>query len=205
MNRPDKLFVLGLTGPTGAGKSAVAGMLAAAGLPVLDADKIAREVVEPGSPCLAALARAFSPDILRPVGTLDRKRLAALAFQDDASAKKLSAVTHPAIIARSLARLQEWEAAGCRAAVVDAPLLYESGMDAICGLVAAVIAPEDLRLKRILARDGITEQEARRRMAVQPDEAFYRAKGARLLVNDGDLAALRRQADALLACINHRT
>ena len=87
----------------------------------------------------------------------------------------------------------------------DAPLLYESGMDAICGLVAAVIAPEDLRLKRILARDGITEQEARRRMAVQPDEAFYRAKGARLLVNDGDLAALRRQADALLACINHRT
>ena len=172
MNRPDKLFVLGLTGPTGAGKSAVAGMLAAAGLPVLDADKIAREVVEPGSPCLAALARAFSPDILRPDGTLDRKRLAALAFQDDASAKKLSAVTHPAIIARSLARLQEWEAAGCRAAVVDAPLLYESGMDAICGLVAAVIAPEDLRLKRILARDGITEQEARRRMAVQPDEAL---------------------------------
>ena len=154
MNRPDKLFVLGLTGPTGAGKSAVAGMLAAAGLPVLDADKIAREVVEPGSPCLAALARAFSPDILRPDGTLDRKRLAALAFQDDASAKKLSAVTHPAIIARSLARLQEWEAAGCRAAVVDAPLLYESGMDAICGLVAAVIAPEDLRLKRVLARDG---------------------------------------------------
>lgn len=68
-----------------------------------------------------------------------------------------------------------------------------------------LIAPEDLRLKRILARDGITEQEARRRMAVQPDEAFYRAKGARLLVNDGDLAALRRQADALLACINHRT
>lgn len=66
---------------------------------------------------------------------------------------------------------------------MDAPLLYESGMDAICGLVAAVIAPEDLRLKRILARDGITEQEARRRMAVQPDEAFYRAKGARLLVN----------------------
>ena len=116
----------------------MAGMLAAAGLPVLDADKIAREVVEPGSPCLAALARAFSPDILRPDGTLDRKRLAALAFQDDASAKKLSAVTHPAIIARSLARLQEWEAAGCRAAVVDAPLLYESGMDAICGLVAYV-------------------------------------------------------------------
>ena len=136
MNRPDKLFVLGLTGPTGAGKSAVAGMLAAAGLPVLDADKSAREVVEPGSPCLAALARAFSPDILRPDGTLDRKRLAALAFQDDASAKKLSAVTHPAIIARSLARLQEWEAAGCRAAVVDAPLLYESGGDRPGGLAS---------------------------------------------------------------------
>ena len=68
-----------------------------------------------------------------------------------------------------------------------------------------MIAPEELRLQRILARDGITEQEARRRMAVQPDEAFYRDKGARLLVNDGDLAALRRQADELLACIKNPT
>lgn len=128
MNRPDKLFVLGLTGPTGAGKSAVAGMLArrrAAGA--------GRRQNRPGgggagSPCLAALARAFSPDILRPDGTLDRKRLAALAFQDDASAKKLSAVTHPAIIARLPRPAQELGGGGLpRAAVVDAPLLYESG------------------------------------------------------------------------------
>lgn len=89
--------------------------------------------------------------------------------------------------------------------MVDAPLLYESGMDAICGLVAAVIAPEDLRLKRILARDGITEQEARRRMAVQRTRPFIGPRVPGCWSTTAIWAALRRQADALLACINHRT
>lgn len=198
MTKPD-LFVLGLTGPTGSGKSRVAERLAAAGFPVVDADRLARQVTEPGSPTLAELAKAFSPGILRQDGTLDRRKLAALAFASPEATARLDAVTHPAILALGRRQLAELAAAGHRAAVLDAPLLYESGADALCGRVAVVLAPREERRRRILARDGLTPQEADRRMAAQPEDAFYTGRGAYLIDNSGTLEELDAQAAALAA------
>lgn len=123
------LFILGLTGPSGAGKSEVARLLAEKGIPLVDADALVREVQKPGSPCLKALADVFSSAILRPDGSLDRGKLAELAFGSPEQTQRLNRIVHPAVIALSEERLRQAADAGARAAVLDAPLLFESGMD----------------------------------------------------------------------------
>ncbi len=189
------MTVLGLTGPTGAGKGAVGRILAQRGAQVIDTDRLAREVVEKGSACLAQLAAHFGEDILCADGTLDRAALASKAFASPAEKAALEAITHPAIIARTRDIL-----AGCEASlvVIDAPLLFESGMDALCNMTLAVLASADVRLSRILARDGISEAAARQRMNAQPDEAFYRARADHSVINDGDEAQLEKRLFALL-------
>lgn len=189
------MIVIGLTGPTGAGKGEVAAILARRGALIVDTDGLAREVVQAGSPCLQALAAHFGDDILRADGTLDRARLAQKAFSSPAQKAALEAITHPAIIARSREIMAQSDAA---VAVIDAPLLFESGMDALCDVTLAVVAPSELRLARILARDGIDEAQARLRMDAQPDEQFYRSRARHTLVNDGDLDALQAQTEAAL-------
>lgn len=194
---PGKLFVLGLTGPTGAGKSVLARALEAEGFAVIDADRLARKVTEPGSPTLRELAAAFSPAILRADGTLDRALLARLAFASPEATRKLNAVTHPAILELTRQRMRELEAAGCPGAVLDAPLLYESGADALCDRVAVALAPKAERIRRIRERDGLSEEEAARRVAAQNDDSYYNGRGAILLVNDGTLDGWQNQAGEL--------
>lgn len=189
------MLVIGLTGPTGAGKGAVGRLLAAHGAFIIDTDRIAREVVEAGSPTLTALAEAFGQDILRPDGSLDRAALAAKAFQNKETQATLNAITHPAIIARSRALL-----AACEApmAVIDAPLLFEAGMETLCDTTLAVLAPAAVRKARIMARDGIDSTRADARMRVQPDDAFYRDRAAYTIENCDDEAALRAAVDTVL-------
>lgn len=189
---------LGLTGPTGAGKSAVAARLASAGALIVDTDRIAREVVEKGQPCLSALVDAFGEAILHPDGTLDRAALAAVAFATPANSQRLSDITHPFIIARSLDILK---CSSSDRAVIDAPLLFESGMDAYCDTTVAVLAPTAVRLKRIMARDGISEENALLRMNAQPAEAFYRERAAYTIENNDDLAALDAAVAALIRAV----
>lgn len=193
----NKLLVIGLTGPTGAGKSELTTILREEQIPVVDTDRLAREVVEPGGACLAGLVAAFSPAILLPDGSLDRKALAARAFASSETAQQLSALTHPYIIARTKVILKELAAAGEPLAVVDAPLLFESGMDALCDHTIAVTAPAARRLARICGRDGITEEQARRRMAAQQSDAFYAEQADEVLPNDGTLADFQGRARAL--------
>ncbi len=190
------MTILGLTGPTGAGKGAVGAMLTKRGAQVIDTDRLAREVVEKGSECLRQLAAHFGDDILHADGTLDRAALAAKAFASPAEKAALEAITHPAIIARTQDILASSEAPF---AVIDAPLLFESGMDALCDVTLAVLAPAELRLSRILARDGITEAAARQRMNAQPDDAFYRERADHILINDGDEAQLLKRLLPLLS------
>ncbi len=189
------MTVIGLTGPTGAGKGEVGRLLAAYGALIIDTDRLARDVVEKGEPTLVALAESFGQDILREDGTLDRAALAAKAFQSHETQALLNRITHPAIIARSRAIL-----ADCTApfAVIDAPLLFEAGMDGLCDVTVAVLASPDKRLSRIMARDNISEERARERMQVQPDDTFYRARADRILVNDGDLEVLQEQVDRFM-------
>lgn len=195
---PQKPVVLGLTGPTGSGKSAVADVLKSHGAVIIDADKVAREVVEKGEPCLTALVEEFGADILNADGTLDRRALAAKAFASDEQTARLTALTHPFILARMREELAEAEAAGAALIVVDAPLLFESKFDSVCDNTVAVLAPREARLARICARDGISEKAAAARMARQPDDDFYAARATRLIRNDGDLAALHSAAEEIV-------
>lgn len=192
-----ELFILGLTGPSGAGKSEVARVLEEKGYPLVDADSLVREVQRPGSPCLAALAEAFSPDILRPDGSLDRQKLAALAFCSPEQTQRLNRIVHPAVIALSEERFRQAAEAGAEAAVLDAPLLFESGMDRLCGRTVAVLAPAGERLRRIRQRDGLTEEQAKIRMGAQPSDDYYTARASLVIRNDGSAARLRTAAEDL--------
>lgn len=196
--------IVGLTGPTGAGKGEVARFLRENGLFHVDTDRLSREAVLPGSDCLQALVQEFSADILRADGTLNRAALAKKAFVDPEQTARLNAIVHPAVIALSQ---QEWEAArqnGYPAAVIDAPLLFESGMDRFCDLTACVIAPAELRLIRILSRDKLTKEQALQRMNAQPDEAYYTSRADIIIRNDGTLPQLHEQCARLLTEIRKK-
>jgi dephospho-CoA kinase len=171
-----------LTGGIGAGKSTVSAELASSGAVVVDADQLARRVVEPGSPGLAEVVEAFGPGVLRPDGTLDRPALARVAFADDASRGRLNAILHPRIAELTL---RETAAAPPDAVVVhDVPLLVENGLAPNYQLVIVVTAPADERVRRLVADRGLTEGEARARMAAQADDE-QRAAVADVLIDNG--------------------
>lgn len=191
-----KALIIGLTGPSGAGKGAVAELLKARGAGYIDCDLLAREVVQPGQPALDELAAAFSRDIIAPDGSLDRAKLAERAFADAESTATLNRITHPHIMA--LLRDNIAEKSCCHSAVlVDAPTLFESGADGLCDRIIAVVADKAVRLGRITARDGIDEQAALRRMGAQPCDDFYTERSDYTLVNNGDIAELAAQVDQI--------
>ena len=161
--------IVGITGPSGAGKSTVCDLLRQRGAVIVDADKEARAVTEPGSPTLAALAEAFGADILRPDGSLDRQKVASRAFADKEKTALLVSITHPAIVERCREKAEAAKAEG-KTAVIDAPLLFSSGLDKLCDRTVRVIAPEDMRRERIRARDGISDEEIAKRFAAQAEE-----------------------------------
>lgn len=188
------MIMVGLTGGIGSGKSTVAALLAARGAVVIDADAIAREVVEPGRPALAALVERFGPEILAPDGRLDRPRLAATAFASPEAKRDLEAITHPAIGAVFAERV----AAAPPGAVVvhDVPLLVESTRGTGYAGVIVVEAPMATRLARLASR-GVERADAERRIAAQASDAERRAVATWVLDNAGDLASLESQVERL--------
>ena len=189
--------VIGLTGPTGAGKGAVAQTWQELGACVIDTDQLARRVVEPGTACLQQLVETFSPAILQSDGTLNRAELAKRAFATAETAELLNSITHPAILELTKAMLTEAAENGYSVAVVDAPLLFEAGFDALCDAVVTVIAPKELRLERIIQRDGISAEAAAARMSAQQEDDFYTRDGVTVLHNGGDLPSLQQAAGGL--------
>lgn len=185
------LWVLGLTGPTGSGKSVVAELFATQYGQVMDCDQIAREAIAMPE-TLRQICQTFGADLLSE-GSLNRKLLASRAFADEAHHQQLDAIMYPAITKLILKRLAE--ASGL--VLLDAPTLFESGADRLCDAVVAVTAPLSERLKRILARDGITEQEANARISVQQTDDFYRDRADVLLVNDSSVNTLLQKAGEL--------
>jgi len=185
---------IGLTGGIGAGKSAVAGLLAGHGAVVVDADVIAREVVEPGSSGFDAVLAEFGPRVRGADGRLDRARLASIVFADEAARRRLNAIVHPLVAERTAELL----AAVAPDAVVvhDVPLLVENGLAGHYDLVLVVEAPAAARLGR-LAERSMAPEEAKARMAAQASDADRRAVADVLIRNDGTLDDLAAQVDAV--------
>ncbi|MFF2806915.1 dephospho-CoA kinase [Streptomyces sp. NPDC058000] len=182
---------VGLTGGIGAGKSEVSRLLASYGAVIVDADKIAREVVEPGTPGLAAVVEEFGADVLAPDGTLDRPKLGALVFSDQEKLKALNAIVHPLVGARS-AELEG--SAGSDAVVVhDVPLLTENGLASLYDLVVVVDAARQTQLDRLVRLRGMSQDEAAQRMAAQASREERLAIADLVIDNDGPLEALEPQ------------
>lgn len=190
---------IGLTGGIGSGKSTVADLLSSEGFLIVDADQVARDIVEPGQPALAELAEAFGQDILKPDGTLDRAGLAAKAFVSEEQTALLNAITHPRIAEESARRFNEAEAQGVKVAVYDMPLLVEKGLDRKMDLVVVVDVDVEERVRRLVEKRGLTEDDVRRRIASQvPDDV--RLKAADVVVdNNGTLEDLHAEASKLIA------
>lgn len=190
---------VGLTGGIGSGKSTVSAELASLGAVVVDADRIARDVVAPGTPGLAAVAEAFD-GVLRPDGSLDRAALGRIVFADPAALARLGAITHPLVAAESA---RQEAAAGPGAVVVhDVPLIVENGLADRYDLVVVVGAPEEVRLARLVEHRGMDREDALARIRAQADDAARRAVADVWLDNSGTreelLAAVRALWDERL-------
>lgn len=199
-----KGIVIGLTGPTGAGKSSVAKELAALGCAVVDCDRIARQVTDSCVPCLQSLAEEFGSDILKE-GVLDRKLLAARAFASPEKTRKLNELTHPWILGETKAQIQAALDAGKLFVVVDAPLLFEAGVDALCDEIVAVTVPFEKRLQRIMKRDHISEELARARMAAQHPESWYEERAGKVISGRLGDETLRSELKAYLGGLSEET
>ena len=191
---------IGLTGGIAAGKTVVADRLAELGAVRIDADRLAREVVEPGTPALAEIARRFGPDVIAAAGSLDRPALGAVVFRDPDARRDLEAITHPAVRALSARRMAEAEERDPDAVVVyDIPLLVESGRVDEFDRIVVVHAPREERIRRLVELRGMPAEEAERRIASQATDAERLAVADDVVDSGVSLAITLAQTDRLWA------
>lgn len=189
--------VIGLTGGIASGKSTVAAMLRELGAPIVDADEVARAVVEPGTPGLAAVVERFGAGVLDADGRLDRKAVGARVFGDAEARRALEAILHPRIAMESQRRIAAH--GGDELVIYDAALIVENGLHrGLAGLIV-VSAPEDMQIARLMARDGLDEQAARQRIAAQLPLADKVAVADWVIDNAGTIDDTRRQVEAVWA------
>ncbi|MEE0839620.1 MAG: dephospho-CoA kinase [Acutalibacteraceae bacterium] len=182
--------IIGLTGPTGSGKSSFALVAANMGITVIDCDKLSREVTRRGSECLLKLSDAFGEDIIEN-GELNRKLLAKRAFESEERKQQLEDIIFPFILDSVMDKIEK---AQSDTVLLDAPTLYESGIDEMCGTVVAVISSFELRKKRIIERDKLTEEQAIIRMNAGKPDSFYEERADYVINNNGT------QQEFLLRC-----
>jgi dephospho-CoA kinase len=196
------VLLVGLTGGIGSGKSTVARLLASHGAVVIDADVLARDAVEPGTPGFDAVVARFGESLVTPAGEIDRAALAAIVFADDGARADLEAIVHPAVRA-AIARAIATHAVGDDVVVVDSPLLIETGAHVDFPVVIVVTASEAARIAR-LARRGMSEADVRNRLAGQRPLGDKTAHADVVLDNDGDERALEAQVDRVWTDLRER-
>ena len=184
------MYLVGLTGQTGAGKTTVSRLFEAEGIAVINADTVARQVVERGTSCLQAMQRVFGDGILLPDGQMNRSAVAAMIFGDASARERYQAIIYPYITRTIRQQAEQLAAKGSRIILLDAPTLFESGIDRFCSAVISVIAPKEIRKARILSRDTLTEAQAEQRMNAQHSEDFFRDHSDAVIENNGSEAAL---------------
>ena len=197
------MFKLGLTGGIATGKSTVSNHFKELGIPVLDADVIAREVVEPGQPALMDIVAEFGEEMLQPDGTLNRKALGSVVFGNPAKLAKLNQFTHPRVQASMRAQADAYAAAGVPLIVLDIPLLLEGKNAAGADAVMVVTVPSDVQQERLMARNQLSADEARKRMNSQMPMEEKEKLADYVIDNSGTIAETYSQVDAVLAALPH--
>ncbi len=197
MNSLEGLMVVGLTGQTGAGKSTVSKVFSANGFAVINADMVARKVVEKGSKCLDEISDFFGNTILNDDGTLNRKALASIVFSDKTKLETLNTISYPYITGEILHQIKEYSISGEKFILLDAPTLFESRADDFCEIIISVLAEPEVRKQRIISRDGISPEQAEKRMNSQLDDDFFISHSDYIIKNNDDFDDVNAMAKEL--------
>lgn len=180
----EKPLVVGLTGQTGAGKTTVSEMFMENEFYIINADMVARMVMSKGMPCLNDVVIAFGENILDGDGNLNRKALADIVFSNKEQLEKLNSITYPYIVAQIQKMVDSATTFCSNKVLIDAPTLFESGCYKLCNCVVSVVAPKELRIRRIVARDGISKSQAENRIKSQLSEEFFREHSKYIIENN---------------------
>lgn len=192
------MLVVGLTGGIASGKSTVSRLFVEAGVPVICADELAREAVKAGSPGLAEIRRAFGDEVIDPQGELDRAAMARVVFHQADRRELLESIIHPRVAEGKRKRLTELQRQGYSLAIVDVPLLYETGWDQFFDLVIVVTVSRETQEERLRARDGMSREEARARLDAQMPIEEKAKRAHRVVDNSGSVERTREQVDVLV-------
>ena len=198
------MFVIGLAGGSGSGKSLVTAFFGIENIPSFDCDAVYHQLISRRGDLTSELSQAFGENILLPDGFINRRALAEIVFADEEKRKTLNRITHKHILDALHDWLKQIEKEGYSVAVVDAPLLFESGFDRECDVTIAVTAPTETRIDRIVARDGITREQAAERIASQIPDDELEKRADFVIHNDGDVMNVDKQFQSILHKINER-
>lgn len=190
--------ILGLTGPSGSGKTLFSRFLGSRGYPCINADELYHSMLVPPSALLDSIRAEFGDSFFDENGELDRKALGKLVFSSKESLERLNATVLPAVIEKIRSIAKYYEQNGAKILIIDAPTLFEAGYDKSCDMTVSILAPASLRIERISERDEISMSDALLRTQAQKDDSFYYERSDRVIVNDADEEALKRQAEALI-------
>ena len=201
-------ILVGLCGRSGSGKGYVSELFAEIGIPSVDTDAVYREMTSPSetlSPCMKELAERFGNEVISPDGSLNRSVMRGLVFSGDADAlADLNKITHKHILEKTMQIAAELAENGAEIVLIDAPLLFESGFDSFCVCSICVTAPEEKVLKRIMRRDGISEEDAKKRLAVQKPVSELRARADFEIANDSEREVILERVKAVAESITEK-
>ncbi|MDX8290089.1 dephospho-CoA kinase [Metabacillus indicus] len=189
---------IGLTGGIASGKSTVSNMFKETNIPVIDADIIARQVVEQGAPAYRLIAEAFGSGILQEDGSIDREKLGSIIFQNANEREKLNSIVHPAVRKEMLRQKEEAEASGEAAVVLDIPLLFESKLTHLADVTLVVYVNPDVQLSRLMKRNGLSEEDAKWRIASQLPLNEKKDQADEVIDNNGTIEETKKQFHTLL-------
>ncbi|MCQ2459009.1 MAG: dephospho-CoA kinase [Ruminococcus sp.] len=197
------LMVVGLTGQTGAGKSTVSKIFEQNGFAIIDADKVSRKVVEKGTDCLEEIKDIFGMEVILENGELNRAALGSIVFSDKIKLETLDTIVYPYITKEILKMIQHYSSTDVKFVLLDAPTLFESHSDDFCDLIISVIADADIRKHRIIARDGITDEQAEKRMNSQLSEEFFVSHSDFIIQNNGNIDIVNETSKEVSDKIKH--
>ncbi|MCM1507638.1 MAG: dephospho-CoA kinase [Ruminococcus flavefaciens] len=189
--------VVGLTGQTGAGKSTISKVFHANGFEVINADIVARQVVEKGKPCLAEIEEIFGSEVIDSSGNLDRRKLGGIVFTDRTKLETLNTITYPYITQEILRQINAFSDSGKNFILLDAPTLFESRADDFCEIIISVLADSEIRKQRIIRRDGLTPEQAQNRINSQFNDEFFETRSDYIIHNNGSLETVSEMAQEI--------